>query len=88
MHSGTTLLDAVRSHPHPTTESAGSDGGELVVLNPAFVEAMMGFPLGWTHVEDEPACVALEMPFADSKRSRRSSSSQDDSQMDLFATEK
>lgn len=87
MHSGTTLLDAVRSHPRPTTAPAGNDGDELVVLNPAFVEAMMGFPPGWTHVEDEPACVALEMPFADSKRSRRSSNSPADSQMSLFQTE-
>jgi len=75
------------SHPRPTTPQNGSDGDELVVLNPAFVEAMMGFPPGWTHVEDEPACVALEMPFADSKRSRRSSNSPADSQMNLFQTE-
>jgi len=30
------------------TETAGSDGSGKAVLNPSFVEALMGFPPGWT----------------------------------------
>lgn len=32
----------------PTTDSAGPSGSQKAVLNPAFVEALMGFPIGWT----------------------------------------
>jgi len=49
-HSGTTLLDAAITHgrPDPTTPRDGMSGSGSVVLNPAFVEALMGFPPGWT----------------------------------------
>lgn len=54
-----------RSLPDPTTEPDGeptSSAGR--VLNPRFVEALMGFPLGWTDFE------LLETP---SSRNRRES---------------
>lgn len=35
----------------PTTDSAGQPGSQKAVLNPAFVEALMGFPIGWTDCE-------------------------------------
>lgn len=44
-HSGTTLHDAIDSHHGEATPPPGTDG---MVLNPAFVEALMGFPPGWT----------------------------------------
>ena len=32
----------------PTTPPAGTAGAKHPVLNPEFVEALMGFPIGWT----------------------------------------
>ena len=48
-HSGTTLLDAVIEHGRQDQETpqAGKSGSSEVVLNPAFVEALMGFPPRW-----------------------------------------
>ena len=74
-HSGTTLTDAARLHaglPPEEMRTAGPDG---MVLNPAFVEALMGFPEGWTLVGDGPASDALETPSSPRKRSRRSKNS-------------
>ena len=34
--------------PDPTTGTAGSDGSPRAVLNPPFVETLMGWPTGWT----------------------------------------
>lgn len=37
------------SHLAPPTSTDGSDGSSSIpVLNPRFVEALMGFPIGWT----------------------------------------
>lgn len=36
------------SRPAPRTATAGSAGSERAVLNPSFVEALMGFPPSWT----------------------------------------
>jgi hypothetical protein len=36
------------SRPGPTTPADGGPFGEPVVLNPLFVEWLMGWPLGWT----------------------------------------
>lgn len=49
-HSGTTLLDAVIMHtlPHEATRKAGQRVPTPVIPNPAFVEALMGFPQRWT----------------------------------------
>jgi hypothetical protein len=48
-HSGTTLTDAIRSHPDPATPPDGADGSNSTpVLNPRFVEALMGWPDRWT----------------------------------------
>lgn len=71
-HSGTTLLDAAMLHaglPLDLTSRAGPDG---LVLCPEFVEALMGFPEGWTHVDDAAASAALVTPSYRPKRSRRS----------------
>ena len=51
----------------PLTTQVG--GGRL---NPTWVEWLMGFPLGWTLVDDEPASAALGMASSPSKRQKRS----------------
>lgn len=51
MHEGSSLTDMVRDRSGllgPTTRTAGGSGSGGVVLNPAFVEALMGLPTGWT----------------------------------------
>lgn len=50
----------------PLTTQVG--GGRL---NPTWVEWLMGFPLGWTLVDDEPASAALGMASSPSKRQKR-----------------
>ncbi len=47
-HSGTTLTEAIRDDGHHPR--VGPDDGQAV-LNPAFDEWLMGFPIGWTDVE-------------------------------------
>ncbi len=55
MNPGTSLTDAIRSHlPHPTLER-GLRGAKAAVLSPAFVEALMGLPEGWTQIADDVA---------------------------------
>ena len=51
----------------PLTTQVG--GGRL---NPTWVEWLMGFPLGWTLVDDGPASVALGMASSPSKPRSRS----------------
>lgn len=46
------------------TEAVGEPGSSAAVLNPSFVEALMGFPIGWTD------CAPLETPS--SRKSPRS----------------
>lgn len=55
-HSGTTLTDAM-------LQWYGLDASEDPpwVLNPAFSEALMGLPVGWTLLDDESASAALGM---------------------------
>jgi len=47
---GEQLPNFVRHHFHqvPTTPTDGDGGPVPVVLNPEFVEALMGLPIGWT----------------------------------------
>jgi hypothetical protein len=46
-HSGTTLTDAaVRGRQAPTTAPNGQPTSGKAVLNPQFVEALMGWPIG------------------------------------------
>lgn len=71
MHSGTTLLDAARAHSGPQDPATPKRGADGLVLVPEFVEGLMGIPEGWTHVADEPACVALATPSSLRKRPRR-----------------
>jgi hypothetical protein len=35
-------------HRDPSIDPAGTPGSPTVYLNPSFVEALMGFPIGWT----------------------------------------
>jgi hypothetical protein len=42
------LTEAVASHLARTTPQDGAHGSPAVFLNPSFVEALMGFPIGWT----------------------------------------
>lgn len=42
---GPSLVGAINGHPHETTAKDGASGW---VLNPEFVEALMGLPRGWT----------------------------------------
>lgn len=51
-NTGTTLHDAIDSHHGEATRKAGDPGQQAMVLNPAFVEALMGFPPGWTEIPD------------------------------------
>lgn len=60
-HAGVSLSDMVTTgdslgRQDRTTPTAGPDGSPRAVLNPCFVEALQGFPAGWTD------CVVLEMP--------------------------
>jgi hypothetical protein len=85
MHPGWTMLDRVREHSlppptgHPTeapTPTPGERGSpDALVVNPVFVEALMGLPADWTRADDEPASLALAMPQSRDKPQRRSRSS-------------
>ena len=90
MHPGTSLTDAMRSsfsitdgRPVPPTKKGGRGG---MVLDPRFVEALMGFPDGWT-VPDSPrdfAALASELLETRSSASRPSTPSRSSS-LALFA---
>jgi len=52
-HAGVSLTDAVTTGSSAgrrdrETPTDGGDGSPPVVLSPLFVEALMGFPIGWT----------------------------------------
>lgn len=49
-HSGTTLHDAIDFHLSAETSQDGPITSHPAVLNPRFVEALMGFPPGWTEI--------------------------------------
>ena len=48
--------------PGETSEMNGLDTSPTVVLNPAFVEALMGFPRGWRQPETR-SCDVWETPL-------------------------
>ena len=51
------------SHQAPTTPTDGDDGSAPVVLSPAFVEALMGLPIGWTaYASSATGCVQHKPP--------------------------
>jgi hypothetical protein len=71
MNSGTMLTDALRiflveiqrdldpdSRPLQTTKRDGATTEDQAVLSPLFVEALMGYPTGWTDFEPSatPSC--------------------------------
>lgn len=49
-HTGTTLTDAIDSHLAAETSQGGPTTSRAAVLNPRFVEVLMGFPPGWTEI--------------------------------------
>jgi hypothetical protein len=54
--AGTTLTDAMLAHHgigprDPKTPKGGQSGRPAMVLNPEFVETLMGFPIGHTDCE-------------------------------------
>lgn len=58
--------------PDRATAQGGSSGSSSAVLNPSFVEALMGFPPSWTV---PTACARSETPSSPRKPLERSSSS-------------
>jgi hypothetical protein len=73
MHPGETLTDAIRvwcTRHRLTMRKAGQNGSGTAVLNPEFVEALMGLPMGWTHVDDADAYDALVMQLPPGKQQR------------------
>ena len=56
---GTTLNDAADFHHGEETRTPGEPGKSKLVLSPAFVEALMGFPQGWTALPGEVASELL-----------------------------
>jgi hypothetical protein len=64
-HSGTMLTDAMRlvmPHLDPTTRPHCTPGlPSTLVLNPAFVETLQGFPIGWT--ESPRSATPLPLPW-------------------------
>jgi len=76
------LPDAVRQWPTPTVQDAANNGGPSQMkrntpplnavaggaLNPAWVEWLMGFPIGWTDLEESetPSSPSVSKNSADS----------------------
>lgn len=58
------------------TETDGDDGSKRAVLNPYFVEALMGFPPSWTV---PTVCARSETPSSQHKPTERSGGSQEES---------
>ena len=56
------------SHQDQTTSRDGGDGSATVVLNPQFVETLMGFPIGWTDLglSATPSCPSKQPKPSDS----------------------
>jgi len=64
-HTGTTLTDAARiwaGRLDPEATGPGSPNTSGLRLNPSFVEALMGLPVGWTD------CASSETPSAPPKQ--------------------
>jgi hypothetical protein len=72
MNTGTTLTDAMRvflveiqrdldpdSRPLQTTKRDGATTENQAVLSPRFVEALMGYPTGWTVCEPSETLLSL-----------------------------
>ncbi len=62
-NEGTTLTDGMALHHGLQPREIRGRGSDGLVLNPAFVEALMGLPVGWTLVQGEPASDALATPL-------------------------
>lgn len=70
MNPGTSLTDAIRSSglDGPPPSAMKKAGADTTVLVPEFVEALMGFPEGWTLVEGEPVWLAWVTLLCRNKR--------------------
>lgn len=64
-NKGLTLTDAMLVYHN---QPVGKGITPTMVLNPDFVERLMGIPEGWTHVDDERASALLVTPSARRKR--------------------
>ncbi len=72
-HRGTSLTDKMRqwgTRRAPKTGKPGPSGRRKAVLNPGFVEILLGLPEGYTLVDDAAAYDALEDRSCHSKRQR------------------
>lgn len=84
MHSGTMMLDAVRvfemqrsgtsstptGAPDPTSEIPPGESGSSAtpVVNPAFLERLMGWPAGWTDIDASPESLQSEIQLLFKRR--------------------
>lgn len=71
-HDGTTLIDALlidMGHTGQVTDAVAAMGGRL---NPAWVEALMGFPVGWTQRPAGPPAGASPSTRGSRRASRKS----------------
>jgi len=59
-----TASDATCGPQDETTQKDGIDGSPMAILDPRFVEALMGLPIRYT---DLTGCVALETPSSGSR---------------------
>ena len=66
-HSGTTLTDATVG---PRVQVSSSTPGSRPVLNPHWVECLMGFPSGWSLVSEESASRLWETLWCPKSRKR------------------
>ena len=79
MHPGTSLTDAMRFHRDPETGQDGNDGEPKAVLNPEFVETLMGHAEAWTMIDDDTASRVLETQWCRDRLAGRSPDWQQDS---------
>ena len=64
-HSGTTLTDAVIAFLGLKTDrTPGKRSPAPAGPNPAFCEALMGFPRGWTELDSAPWETQCTLPWA------------------------
>ena len=70
-----------RNTPGLPARAIAMAGGSGLALNPEFVEALMGYPCGWT-LPETTGCAVSETPLCPSKQQQPSSSVGNDSSED------
>jgi hypothetical protein len=61
-HTGTTLTDAMCSHHGQEIKKAGEPSRMRMVLNPEFVESLVGLPVGYTALHDSKPSATSSCP--------------------------